>query len=164
MKARDTQRVAEMRQFQTAIEAFFANYGEYPGVEGGHYYTNTGGEWQLRNPTVTDQNDSRLVEFYTDLAEFLPTIPKAIPATQTAYIGSGNSCQISTTGTARIQYRKITQNSYKLATNLEADCQKILNDGGNSTCCSTISGSAGRSYEVYELFNTPSVSNVIPLW
>src|SRR3989339_2156406 len=43
-KARDTKRIADFRQIQTALELFYDSYGQYP-VTGGHQYWD--GHWQF---------------------------------------------------------------------------------------------------------------------
>ena len=43
-KARDTKRIADFRQIQTALELFYDQYGQYP-ITGGHQYWD--GHWQF---------------------------------------------------------------------------------------------------------------------
>lgn len=163
-KGRDARRISDLRQMQIAVEMHYNNYGEYPGVDD-VYYTNSGGAtWYIRNPSATsDQSDSRLIKFYDDFRPFIPNLPQALSQSKAVFIHTDGSCQTANS-VPFMQYIRLSGGQkYKISVRMETDCQKVLSDGGTNTCCSVFSSSRGRSYEVYELFDSSSAA-VMPTW
>jgi len=65
IKARDTRRVADLRQIKSALDMYYDKYNYYPNI----------GRWATSEPTVYDPSSSKWLSLKIALAEFIPNLP-----------------------------------------------------------------------------------------
>lgn len=161
MKARDSQRVAFLRQLNTAVEMFYDSNGHYPGVDDYHYsFQNKDTKWSVHGPNppvgITAIQQA-VTDWKTELDPYIK-IPNNFPAaSQFAYVTTDGSCKIANpTNASLIQYVTSASNTkYKMSSRLELNCDLIGNDGGTYFGAPLLAADAkGRSGETYELFSS----------
>jgi prepilin-type N-terminal cleavage/methylation domain-containing protein len=103
-RARDTERVADLRTLQSAIELYKQRYGRYPegcrgagiwsGQAGTSYACATGNQYITGHIDTTDwDNDGNRTERFSFAPEFIPSLPndpKPLPDAQSGYVYTTN--------------------------------------------------------------------------
>lgn len=161
MKARDSGRVAFLRQLNTAVELYYDDHNQYPGVDDYHYsFSNKATQWKITGPNppvgVTAQNQA-IADWKSDLSPYIKIPDNFSPASQFAYVATDGSCKTSfKTGSSLIQYVTAASGTkYKMSSRLELNCDLIGNDGGTYSGAPILEADAkGRSGETYELFSS----------
>lgn len=156
VKSRDARRIADLKQIQLALEMFYDDKGEYPGVNGTGagincitYATNSRGSLDCsgyRVSNVTGATNQTWDEFETDLRPYMARTPKDPINTP--------ACGPWTIGTTCYAYAygnpgKLTKPTYDLVARLESSDNPLICSKQNYRYGYGIGNPAGTNVPLY---------------